>query len=528
MFALPPLASTQGHAAASAAGGRGGGHSDFADTLAGALLGGGDAQASALSALHAEDGEVDPQAYRALGALLGLHAGHDGAPGEDLAAALLGEDADGAATDGLASLLAGDGSLEDLIASLVEGDGDGLAALLAGGDSLEDLIAALGDGDALGSLLAGEEAAEELAAALLGEDGLVAELTGALAADATLRERLAEALLDGDGLREALAERLEGHEELAALLEGEPRVDELAAALADGDVVASALATLLASTEGRGALEGVLDEDADGEVALRLAALLAAARSAARADGRVDAATDVARGIGRERAEAVRGVERGERGSARGLAEAVREQAGAIRAEDAEGGEEGEEATSIRLGQRLGERLAAARGRAGSEDEALPPRADRAGDAGLRGLVTASEARASASGLLSQRAADQTVRAEPSAMAARIAEVAEQLEKAGPPRRMTVEIGELRLSVSLRADSSVRVSVLSGQAPGEQAWRDGLEEALAERGLLLADDRGQRGQPDPRGQAAPKPASQPPRPAAFAASASDDARGLRL
>ncbi len=464
MFALPPLASTPGDAGASAEGGRAGGDGGFADTLAGALLGDGDPRACALSALRADGEDVDPQSYRVLGGLLGLRAGH----------------------------------------------ADALSPVPADREFLDARIVALADGDT--------PVAEELAAALLGEDVLAAGLTEAFAGDAVLREGLAGALLTID----ALADRHADNEALAALLEGRASIDEVAAALTDGDLVASALAALLASAEGRSALEGLTDEDGDGEVGLRLAALLDAARSVA---GRAGEGTDAVRAAGRQHAGAVRAAERGEGRDSRGHADAVRAQSGAVRADAAE---DGEEATDTRLGQRLDARLVPARGRVGGEADTLPPRADRAGDAGLRGLVTASETRASAPGLLPQRAAEPMMRAEPSAMAARIAEVAEQLEKAGPPRRMTVEIGELRLSVSLRADSSVRVSVLSGQAPGEQAWRDGLEQALAERGLLLADEREQRGQPDPHGHAAPKPASQPPRPAAFAASASDDDRGLRL
>ena len=88
---------------------------------------------------------------------------------------------------------------------------------------------------------------------------------------------------------------------------------------------------------------------------------------------------------------------------------------------------------------------------------------------------------------------ESLVRADRSALAARVADIAERLESAPPPRQMTVEVGELRLSVSLRADGAVRVAVVGevNQA-AEQAWRRELAEALAGRGmdLEMSDPRG--------------------------------------
>ncbi|MGM0818655.1 MAG: hypothetical protein ACQETV_04620, partial [Actinomycetota bacterium] len=143
MFTLPPLASSPGQAAAVATGGRAGGHRGFADTLAHALSAGGGAEASARSALHADGGEVDPQAYQSLGALLGLHAAGSEASSEELVAALLGEDgalAQGGDLEGLAALLGQGGDLEGLAALLGQGgDLEGLAALLGQGGDLEGL-----------------------------------------------------------------------------------------------------------------------------------------------------------------------------------------------------------------------------------------------------------------------------------------------------------------------------------------------------------------------------------------------------
>lgn len=77
-------------------------------------------------------------------------------------------------------------------------------------------------------------------------------------------------------------------------------------------------------------------------------------------------------------------------------------------------------------------------------------------------------------------------RPEPPALVERVARIAQQLEQTPPPRQMTVEVGELRLSVSLRGEGAVRVVVLGdqGQALGSDWGRD-LADALAERGFDL-------------------------------------------
>lgn len=89
-------------------------------------------------------------------------------------------------------------------------------------------------------------------------------------------------------------------------------------------------------------------------------------------------------------------------------------------------------------------------------------------------------------------------RPEPSALVERIARIAEQLEHAPPPRQMTVEVGDLRLSVTLRSDGAVRVVFLGEQGqPLGAAWQRELADALADRGFDLARQDGGRGQAAP-------------------------------
>lgn len=113
----------------------------------------------------------------------------------------------------------------------------------------------------------------------------------------------------------------------------------------------------------------------------------------------------------------------------------------------------------------------------------------------------------------------------PSPLAERVAEIAQRLEQAPPPRRMTVEIGELRLTVSLRGDG-VHVAV-TGTAPADGPdWDRDLATALSARGFSLATDAGasgERREPSHPDRPAPEPAASRRRPASRTAPA-----GLRL
>lgn len=85
----------------------------------------------------------------------------------------------------------------------------------------------------------------------------------------------------------------------------------------------------------------------------------------------------------------------------------------------------------------------------------------------------------------------------PSVLAGKVAEAVALLEHAPPPRRMTVEIGDLQLSVSVRGEA-VRVTLLDAAVQPTATWTRDLSEALAERGLSLAADRDARGSPHDR------------------------------
>jgi hypothetical protein len=122
------------------------------------------------------------------------------------------------------------------------------------------------------------------------------------------------------------------------------------------------------------------------------------------------------------------------------------------------------------------------------------PVADQPGE--QRGLATAKPDVATTEAVRTENPA----RAEPSSLLSRIVRIAERLEQAPPPRQMTIEIGELRLSVSLRGDNGVRVVAVGD--PGQSLdgdWRRDLSDALAERGLDL-DQSDHRGDPEGRRQ----------------------------
>ncbi len=87
-----------------------------------------------------------------------------------------------------------------------------------------------------------------------------------------------------------------------------------------------------------------------------------------------------------------------------------------------------------------------------------------------------------------------------SSLATRIRDTVEQLRDAAPPRHVTLDLGDLRLSVSLRG-STVHV-VFHGEAPPQTAgWTQEVSTALADRGLQLSTGTGD--QPQQRGQQTP-------------------------
>ena len=84
-----------------------------------------------------------------------------------------------------------------------------------------------------------------------------------------------------------------------------------------------------------------------------------------------------------------------------------------------------------------------------------------------------------------------TERAPQSQAAARVAQAVEALRDAPPPRRMVVDLGDVRLAVALRGDR-VQVTPLGESAGGQLSgsWQRDLSDALANRGFSLAEDGG--------------------------------------
>ena len=113
-----------------------------------------------------------------------------------------------------------------------------------------------------------------------------------------------------------------------------------------------------------------------------------------------------------------------------------------------------------------------------------------------------------------------------SRMLTRILDAVEQLENAPPPRQLTLEVGELRLRLSLE-DGNVRMQLLGDQREAGQHLLRDAETALRARGFdLQGDDRGGR-RGDGRGSQheQPTPASSPP---TSTRGRGSDTPGLRL
>ena len=99
----------------------------------------------------------------------------------------------------------------------------------------------------------------------------------------------------------------------------------------------------------------------------------------------------------------------------------------------------------------------------------------------------------------------------PTALASRIRDTVEQLQHAAPPRHVTLEVGDLRLSVSLRGET-VHV-VFHGEPPAATTgWSQEVSAALADRGMTLSTGTGEqhpggRSQQHPDTPPAPRPTS---------------------
>jgi hypothetical protein len=92
---------------------------------------------------------------------------------------------------------------------------------------------------------------------------------------------------------------------------------------------------------------------------------------------------------------------------------------------------------------------------------------------------------------------------------ARVLDAIEQLEKAPPPRQVTLELGELRVRVAVE-DGAVRMQLLGEQRDAGRDFLRSAAEALRERGFEMAGE----GKGDARDQDADRQRSDlaPPRP----------------
>lgn len=107
----------------------------------------------------------------------------------------------------------------------------------------------------------------------------------------------------------------------------------------------------------------------------------------------------------------------------------------------------------------------------------------------------------------------------------RVMEAVELLENAPPPRRIRLEVGDLRLAVSLRADG-VHVAI-DGDAAPTRTWQSDLSTALEARGMSLADG-GARDGGDRREPPDPEETPAPPTPRPGRRAPDDADRGLRI
>jgi hypothetical protein len=98
----------------------------------------------------------------------------------------------------------------------------------------------------------------------------------------------------------------------------------------------------------------------------------------------------------------------------------------------------------------------------------------------------------------------------PAGLVNRVLEAIEQLEHRPPPRRMVVEVGDMRLTVALRGDE-VRLSVVGARSGSELSaeWARDISQALASRGFNLSQGDREGAQRDRPEQPEDRPA--PPR-----------------
>lgn len=146
-------------------------------------------------------------------------------------------------------------------------------------------------------------------------------------------------------------------------------------------------------------------------------------------------------------------------------------------------------ATTPETGDRTAARSAESGRTTAAGESRVPGSAPTTVTADAAGTEAAAEPSATLSGMEASRraTADRNVGL-PTAIQ-RIMEAVERLEHQPPPRQLTLELGEIRLRVSME-DGHVRLSLLDGDGEaGDELLRD-AEQELAQRGFDLGDDAG--------------------------------------
>jgi hypothetical protein len=115
---------------------------------------------------------------------------------------------------------------------------------------------------------------------------------------------------------------------------------------------------------------------------------------------------------------------------------------------------------------------------------------------GLRG-VGSTEAEASIRESGAARAASSRSDAASAASIQRVLDAVELLEKAPPPRHLTLELADGRLRVAIE-DGQVRLSLLGERGEDASRFLDDARAALEERGFDLGGNRGSEHHDDPR------------------------------